>query len=369
MIKLPSDLRPIQQLLPAALCTATIAALFPLTQPQPAHAEPPSVHPNEQMTASSDGSGQPVTLPKLIGAAIVERHQTVRQKSQSELSSKQAFLKKSSTVLHNVEALKVSGSSATQVASAAEDAESLRQQLLIEPLVELRVPGFAPGSTAGGPSAFGADFGDAYVGISGSNRRAREREADGSISAGFGLGNANKAVGLEVNVNIGSLRRFAANGDVGFKVHRNVAKDAAIAIGWDSGVRWGDENKDTPSTVYGVTTKIFELKPEDTTNKMPLTVSVGLGSGRFQSFDDAKANRNSVGLFGSLGLQVAPQASLVSTWTGRDLNLGVSLVPIRTQPFFVTAVAANVLGRDDASTVYTLSLGYGFNYAKLFGSR
>jgi hypothetical protein len=257
-----------------------------------------------------------------------------------------------------------------RIAATPDDVETLRQKLLIEPLVELRVPGFSPGSTAGGPSAFGADFGNAFVGISGSNRRARAPEADGALSVGFGIGDRTRTIGLETNVGIGSIRRFAANGDVGFKLHRQVGADAAIAIGWDSAIRWGSQGQtNNISTVYGVATKVFDLKPEDTSHKMPLTVSVGLGNGRFQSFADAQAGRHNVGLFGSMGLQVAPQTSLVSTWTGRDLNLGVSLVPIKTKPFYVTAVAANILGRDNASTVYTLSLGYGFNYANRVSSK
>jgi hypothetical protein len=257
-----------------------------------------------------------------------------------------------------------SATTSATIAATPDEVEALRQKLLIEPLVELRVPGLSPGSTAGGPSAFGADFGNAFVGISGSNRRARAPEADGALSVGVGVGDRTRTIALETNVSIGSLRRFATNGDVGFKLHRQVGENTAIAIGWDSAIRWGDQAQtNNISTVYGVASQIFDLKPESATHKMPLTVSVGLGNGRFQSFADERAGRRNVGLFGSVGLQVAPQAALVSTWTGRDLNLGVSLVPIKKQPFFVTAVAANVLGRDNASTVYTLSLGYGFNYA------
>jgi hypothetical protein len=189
-------------------------------------------------------------------------------------------------------------------------------------------------------------------------------EADGAITAGFGLGDAKNAVGLETTVNIGSLRRFAANGDVGFKLHRNLSDDSAIAVGWDTGIKWGDENRDVPSTVYGVATKIMKLRPDDKDNTLPLTVSIGLGGGRFRSFEDTTARRGSVGLFGSVGLQVAPQASLVSTWTGRDLNMGVSFVPIKTTPLFITAVAANLLRRNDNETVFTIGIGYGANFAR-----
>jgi hypothetical protein len=245
-----------------------------------------------------------------------------------------------------------------------ESIEDLRQRLLIEPLVQLRAPGYSPGSSAGGPTAFGANFGDAYIGVSGSNRRAKVNEADGSMGLGFGLGDSSKYAGLEVSVNLGSIRKFAANGEVGFKLHRKLSSDSAIAIGYDSGVVWGKDNQKSISTVYGVVSKVMKLRPDDSANSLPLTLSVGIGGGRFRSLDDVINQRSSVGLFGSLGLQVSPQASLVSTWTGRDLNLGVSFVPIRTTPLFVTAVAANVLRRDDNATVFSLSIGYGFNFLR-----
>jgi hypothetical protein len=392
MIQVPSHHR--QRVLRAALLTSTTLCLYPLTPVQAAETgarvgeqetPPAAMEPSMQVVNTPpalDKLHYPATPPETIatvetapkalarsvGENIIKHHQAFTEKSslQSNLPSKQEFLEATPVSLHTSANLSVADATVAQLVSAADDTESLRQQLLIEPLVELRVPGFAPGSTAGGPSAFGADFGDAYVGISGATRRARRNGADGSISAGFGLGDANKYAGLEVNLNIGSLRRFAANGDVGLKLHRNLSRDTAIAVGWDTGIRWGDENRNVDSTLYGVATKVFALDTEDPKRKLPLTVSVGFGGGRFRSFESEQRGRNTVGMFGSVGLQVTPQSSLVSTWTGRDLNLGISLVPIRTKPFFVTAVVANVFGRDDASTLYSLSLGYGFNFS---GSR
>jgi hypothetical protein len=259
-------------------------------------------------------------------------------------------------------------SPAEVLAQAAEAApasdESLRQRLLIKPLVELRAPGYAPGSTAGGPTAFGADWGDGFVGISLSTRRPRVNEADGAIFLGFGVGDAQEAVGLEISANIGSLRKFASNGDFGFKLHRALPGKAAIAIGWDSGITWGSEARNSRDTVYGVVSKVFDLRPNNPQNTLPLTVSLGLGNGRFRTFDAIVQDDDEVNVFGSIGLQVAPQVSLVSSWTGQDLNLGISAVPSRNTPLFVTAVLANVFANDGNATLFTLSVGYGFNFAR-----
>jgi hypothetical protein len=254
-----------------------------------------------------------------------------------------------------------------QVGSLADSgAESLRRQLLIRPLAVGRQATYAPGSTAGGPSAFGADFGDAYTGLALSDRRPTNDNADAAFSTGFGLGDARRTVGLEVNISSGSIAKFGSNGDVGLKLHRQLPGNAAVAIGWDSGITWGKENRDTVSTVYGVATKAFLLNPQSDVNKVPLTVSLGIGGGRFRSYDAVDAGRTSLGVFGSLGLQVAPQAAVVSTWTGRDLNLGMSFVPVKNLPIFVTAAAANVFGNRDNNTLFTFSIGMGFNYSNAF---
>ncbi|MBE9033225.1 hypothetical protein IQ266_26165, partial [filamentous cyanobacterium LEGE 11480] len=255
----------------------------------------------------------------------------------------------------------------SEIGSLADSgAAALRRRLLIKPLALASRNRYSPGSTAGGPSAFGASFGDAFTGLSFSSGRPSKnvkQEADGAVSTGFGIGDPRRAVGLEVNVSGGSIRKFAANGDVGLKLHRSLPGNAAIAVGWDSGITWGSENRNTVSTLYGVATKAFPLKPGNKSNSMPLTVSLGIGGGRFRSFDAIAKGRGTLGVFGSVGLQVAPQASLVSTWTGRDLNMGVSFVPIKTTPLFVTAVAANVFGNNDQNRLFSLSVGYGFNYS------
>ncbi|MBE9008786.1 hypothetical protein IQ250_00980 [Pseudanabaenaceae cyanobacterium LEGE 13415] len=247
--------------------------------------------------------------------------------------------------------------------STPQDTEALRKQLVIDPLTELRIPAYSPGSSVGVPTAFGANFGDAFVGLFIANRRPRINDPDSALSVGFGLGDSERAVGLEVNANIGSLRRFGQNGEIGLKLHRALPGKAAIALGFDSGIVWGDENRDTVSTLYGVASKIFDLRPDNLEDTLPLTLTLGIGGGRFRSFENIENRRGGVGVFASAGLRVIPQASIIGSWTGQDLNLGVSYVPIRTTPLYLTFVAGNVLNRNDNATVFSFGIGYGFNYS------
>jgi hypothetical protein len=249
--------------------------------------------------------------------------------------------------------------------SAIADANQLRRELLIEPIVIFNEPPSAsPASSAGTPSAYGASSREAFIGggISIPLEKGRDR-VDGSLSAGFGLGDPVKDVGVEVSANISSVSPddFADSGSLGLKLHRYLGDSTAVAVGWSNALRWGDATG-AKNTIYGVVTKAFPLQPNNANNKLPLTVSVGLGSGSFRSKGAIEANENGVNLFGSLGLRVAPQVSLVSSWTGNRLNAGVSFVPFKKTPLVVNAVITDVTSNLTTGRGLSLSAGYSFRF-------
>lgn len=249
------------------------------------------------------------------------------------------------------------------------DTNKLRQELLIEPIVTISEPPKAsPGSTAGTPSGYGASFGQAYIGGGLFFPLDDTRDSvDGSLSVGFGLGDAGKAVGLEVNVNITSVGGngndfdFGDSGSVGFKLHKYFTDGTAVAIGWSNAVKWGDVNR-AKDTIYGVVTKSFLLQPNSPDNKLPLTISVGLGSGSFRSVGAINAGDNSANLFASLGLRVLPQVSLVSSWTGNRLNMGASFAPFKKTPIVINAIFTDVTDNLSNGLGFALSAGYSFRF-------
>ncbi|AFZ59758.1 hypothetical protein H6G54_05440 [Anabaena cylindrica FACHB-243] len=240
------------------------------------------------------------------------------------------------------------------------ESNELRQQLLIEPIVgstgKRRLTA-APSSSAGTPTAYGASFGQAFIG-GGAFFPLEDGDVDGSLSLGFGLGDAVKSVGLEVATNIISvggqeenLGDFGDSGTVGFKLHKYLPDGTAVAVGWSNPVKWGEANQ-AKETIYGVVTKSFNL----------VTVSVGLGSGSFASKGARQANENAVNVFGSLGLRVAPAASLVSSWTGNSLNLGASFVPLKNTPIVVNTIFTDVTDNLNNGVGFSLSAGYIFQF-------
>lgn len=243
----------------------------------------------------------------------------------------------------------------------------LRQELLIDPIIlQGEPPSASPGSTAGTPSAYGASWGQAYVG-GGLFFPLNKGRTDGSLAVGFGLGDAVKTVGVEVNANITSVGGgnsnfdFGDSGSLGVKVHKYLGDGAAVAVGFANPVTWGDSNK-SKDTIYGVVTKSFNLQPNDTDNKMPLTVSLGVGSGVFRSKSAIAVNDNSANVFGSIGIRTAPEVAWVSSWTGNRLNIGGSFAPFKQTPVVINAIFTDVTDNFDNGVGISLSAGYAIKF-------
>lgn len=240
--------------------------------------------------------------------------------------------------------------------------DKLRQYLLVDPLVKV-IPlkrTYSPSLTFATPSAFGATWGDVFLGASAATTGKARTQPDGSISMGFGLGDARKLVGLELGYNIGSIKNFGYNGTFDLKANRIVyAKgntQIAAAAGWKSFAQHVKGESVRPSSAYGVVTSYSLLKPNDTVNKMPISFSIGAGGGDFRTGD---AN---TGVFAGVGVQVHPQIGVGMGWSGVGFNVGASFVPISTIPLTINVVGADLTDTSFGGTVFVLSIGYGFNF-------
>jgi hypothetical protein len=257
-----------------------------------------------------------------------------------------------------------------QVAQAVEDTfaplsdEEIRQQLLIDPNLDiadlLEGPQAVPSSTFLTPSAYGADWREGYVGVSGSTVDSN-REVDGSINFGFGLGDAVDNVGVELNASIISLDGFGEDGSLGFKLHKTFPQlnNLAVALGWSNPITWGAA-QDAQDTFYGVVTQRYDLQP-NRRNPLPLTASIGVGTGSFRSTGAIASGDNSPNLFGSVALRVIPEVSVISSWSGSALGLAVSAAPFDA-PFVVTAGVSDITDNTVNSTQFVGSMGYSFKF-------
>jgi hypothetical protein len=232
-----------------------------------------------------------------------------------------------------------------------------------------RYPKYVPALSSGIPSAFGANWGDVSVGAGlidreGSAPTSPNARAGGSAAISFGVGDSSEYFGLETTYNIISLTpsRFASNGSFDFKLHKNLGNLTAIAVGWDNAINYGPEAGGTESSVYGVISKLFVLKPGDPENPMVLGFSAGVGGGGFRPFNDQINRVGSIGVFGSVGIQALSNIALSATWTGQTMNFGVSYVPFRDIPFTLTAVAVDAFNNTEFKTRYLLGGGFSFKF-------
>lgn len=257
---------------------------------------------------------------------------------------------------------------------SAQDVDSLRKAMLVQLPNTIEVAATAarsaPGSSAGSPTAFGANYGDGFVGagFQAETRDVRgglKGRSDGTVVAGFGLGNSRDALGLEVAItSLSTLRRSEGfRYSASLKVHRVLQRNIGVAVGWENAVVTG--TTDAGHSFYGVASKVFKLRERRGDPLSSATLSVGLGNGRFRSEDDVYAGKSGVNVFGSMGVRLLEQAAAIADWTGQDLTLALSLVPFVRVPVVITPGFADVTGRAGSGARFTLGIGVGFKFSRI----
>jgi len=218
------------------------------------------------------------------------------------------------------------------------------------------------GSSISTPTAFGAQEGDGFVGASYQSRTRFTNTNDGGVGVGFGLGEREQVVALETTVNSFSTFRegFGRNCGVSFKVHHLFPDKLAIALGVENAITWG--TPDGGRSVYGVVTKVFQINENLEESFNFLTLSVGLGGGRFRSEKDVTNRIGSVNIFASTGLKVVNQLSLIAEWTGQNLNFGAAITPFPDLPLVITPALADLTGSAGNGTRFILGVGYAFSF-------
>jgi hypothetical protein len=253
-------------------------------------------------------------------------------------------------------------------AGACQSPDSLQQLFRLPPPPTVDVGSrVAPAITLGTPAAFGAAYGDAFAGVGFQATTRRRDRPDGGAVVGFGLGDEREAVGVETAFSLFGTVRSCCRGGVSVKVHRLLPARTAVAVGVENGAVWGeaigsDEATDAGTSIYGVASRILQLRPAATDPFNLLTVTVGVGNGRFRRERDILDGVERVNLFGGASLRMVESLSLVGNWTGQDVVAGLSWVPLRDWPLVVTPGLADLTTRPR----FILGMGLGMDYAPLF---
>jgi hypothetical protein len=231
-------------------------------------------------------------------------------------------------------------------------------------------PRGAPGTSSGSPIAFGANLHDVFIGVGLQSPVRYGNAADGGATVGFGLGNAVDYVGLEVDISPLSIVRSSVVNRVGFggKLHKTFGDNWGVAVGITNIVANSDADDGKPS-VYGVLSKVIDLRDSFLHMFPALTLSAGAGDRGFRLEKDIRSAKKTVGFFGSAALRVHEQVSLIADWDGQDLGAAVSIVPIRDFPLVITPGVADLTGSagtfntsDAVRPRFTLGVGTAFRW-------
>jgi hypothetical protein len=260
------------------------------------------------------------------------------------------------------------------VSLSAQNVDSLRASYVLAPPPSVEVVRAAirssPGSSSGTPTAYGAEFGDVFFGA-GYQQRTRyfkglpwRQSADGAVFGGFGLGNPNRIVGIEATLTSFSTIRsgFFRVMSFSFKVHRTLPWNLAIAGGWEDAIH--SQGTDGGSSKYGVLTSYIPTRENSESPFSSITLSAGIGNGRFQTEKAFYDGKRGVNGFGSIGVRVLSPVSLLADWTGQDLMLGASIIPFVRIPLFIAPAFADVTGSAGDGARFVLGVGMNFNFSQ-----
>jgi hypothetical protein len=218
---------------------------------------------------------------------------------------------------------------------------------------QLTSPAAAPGIAFGSPVAFGADWGQVFGGIGGQTLPDGSQDSlDGAALLGIGIGDSS-FLGVELSATIISVKEsFGQDGAFNGKIHHALSNRAAIAIGVENTAGWGAAS-DVDGSIYAAYTQAVDLAPQSARAPMPVVFNVGIGDERF-----VDPGSSSVGLFASVSVHPHRQLSAIADYTGRDLNLAMSVVPVRTWPVVVTAGFINMTERLGQQAEFAGGIGF-----------
>lgn len=232
-----------------------------------------------------------------------------------------------------------------------------------------------PSISIANPTGYGADRGEVFAGASFQSRTRFSGGSlfgggrpDGAVGIGFGIGDARESVGLQLSYTAASFggSRTPLSGGINAKLHKQFGNGSAAAIGGEGIINFGRLPRprrngqpafnDFEGTYYGVFTHTFALRDyEQPFSRLSLTG--GLGSGRFRSPEQIVNGEFDIGVFGSAALQVHPSTNVIAEWTGQDLGLGLSVAPFPNFPIVFTPAVRDLVGEGDGSPRFIFGVG------------
>lgn len=227
------------------------------------------------------------------------------------------------------------------------------------------LPRSAPSMGANSPTAFGGSTGDAFIGASYATRARFVSAGDGVAAGGISIGSPARTFGLDIVLTSYSTVHtgFMRHAGIDLQLNRELPGDWGIALGWENPIHWGYRQSDSP---YGAVSKWLQLKDTDWEPFSAMMITMGLGSGRFQSEASYSAGYNGVNVFGSVAVRLLPALAIITDWTGQDLMVLGSVAPFSRIPVVVSGGVADITGNAGDGARIVFSGGMAFNVLDWF---
>ncbi|MEM6253242.1 MAG: hypothetical protein AAF821_09990 [Cyanobacteria bacterium P01_D01_bin.156] len=220
----------------------------------------------------------------------------------------------------------------------------------------------SPSVTISNPSGFGADNRTAFIGVGYQERTRFANKDDGGLVVGVGLGDARDNVGVQLSYTVASFggsRDFGAGG-FNAKLHKRLAEDWSVALGWEGFITTADV-VDFEDSIYGSVSHIIRTRDSITQPFSRVALTAGVGNGRFRTEDDVFDDRDSIGVFGSVAVRVDEPVSAIVEWTGQDLAVGLSITPFKDVPLVILPAVRDIAGAGDGGR-FVMGAGFSFRF-------
>lgn len=223
-------------------------------------------------------------------------------------------------------------------------------------------PQISPSSSISAPIAYGINWRTIVFGVTGQNGTQYTHRPFGQYAVGFGLGDADKFVSLTTIATMGGLDEVDRDGNLNFQISRNLNnRGLALAFGVENVAPWGADKRNKMNT-YLVGTCISEWH---VTSKYPIHVVTSLGIGNSRFVHNYEVHQNEVGIFrpfGSIGIQILPQAAIMFDYVGLTYNAGISIVPVLRWPLVMSLTATDLTNRGGSHIPIAGSIGYSYTF-------
>jgi len=227
----------------------------------------------------------------------------------------------------------------------------------------------SPSLAFGIPTGFGAQWGNVFAGVAFFGGNDVTNKKDLILSAGFGLGNPQKNVGVTLvfliydvfdpqNDNL-ALEEYG----MGIKFHRYLGDGYSVAIGKANVFFTGvPEDIKRDDTYHLSLSKFIAFKNSSREWLSALLLTAGIGNERFLPLSKQASGEGGVNFFAGAGLRVIGPLAVIAEWKGYDIDLAISITPIRTINLVFNVGIINVLSNAAGGPQLLATGGLGFDF-------